>query len=160
MTIRSLAASSLLLLLAVGCGPDTSGRVKVYPIKGKITMNGGPLTGAIVTFSPLDGQPVATGRTNDQGEYQLTTYDPLDGAAAGNYKVMLYKRDPASVAAAGPPAHGVDAEGTPAGAHTGNGGAATASDSLIPDVYTKADSTTLQTSVKAGDNEDLNFDLQ
>ncbi|MEZ6122155.1 MAG: hypothetical protein R3C49_03135 [Planctomycetaceae bacterium] len=72
-------------------------------------MAGGPLAGASVTFSPKEGQPVATARTNAEGKYSLTTYDAGDGAAAGSYVVLVTKHT--AIAEAGPPSHDAFASG-------------------------------------------------
>ena len=79
-------------LLLAGCGGGaTEGRKPVYPTSGRITMSGSPVIGATVSFAPREGQPVAMGRTNDAGEYVLTTYDGGDGAAAGRFSVVVNK---------------------------------------------------------------------
>jgi hypothetical protein len=63
-----------------------------------------------VTFSPIDGQPVATAITDTQGEFKLTTYDSYDGAAEGNYEVLISKSAAPTSSGGGPPAH--DATGS------------------------------------------------
>lgn len=81
------------LTVSGGCGgPDTSGRLKVYKVTGTISIHGAPLSDATVTFSPMAGDGrTAYGRSDSSGSYTLTTYDPLDGAAEGNYAVLVSK---------------------------------------------------------------------
>jgi hypothetical protein len=144
-------------LLALGCGgASKAGRKPVYSVSGKITMSGGPLPGASVSFAPLDGQPVAVGRTNDQGEYTLTTYDAGDGAAAGRYAVVVSK--PTAVAAAsGEDEHSVDPYAEVAGSHSAQ--ARTDAGGGVPDLYTSSTSTPLKAEVTSGGENRFDFEL-
>jgi hypothetical protein len=82
----------MLLLIASGCGGGaTADRKPTSPVSGKITLAGGPVAGAYVTFAPKSGQPVATGQTDSAGEYRLTTYEAHDGAVAGDFVVLVIK---------------------------------------------------------------------
>ena len=93
---------ALLVLSMSGC--SGSGDEKpVYEVSGTVTFGGGPVAKATVMFSPLDGQPVATGITDNKGVYRLTTYDSFDGAAAGKYDVLISKV--AVAKGSGQPAH-------------------------------------------------------
>lgn len=67
--------------------PD-SGRGTV-PVEGVVTFEGKPLTNAKVVFNTPDGSGIATGQTDAQGKFQLSTYDPGDGAFPGNYVVTI-----------------------------------------------------------------------
>ncbi len=59
---------------------------------GTVTFDGKPVDGATVTFIPTEGkiQP-ATGRTDAQGKYSLTTFRSGDGAQPGAYQVTVTK---------------------------------------------------------------------
>jgi hypothetical protein len=95
--------SFTLLLALVGCG-GAEGQKPVYPVSGKVTMAGAPIAKATVIFQPLGkDQAVATAITDAQGVYKLTTYDSYDGAAAGQYEVMVTKT--AAPAASNAPVH-------------------------------------------------------
>lgn len=76
----------------IGCGPADE-RVPVYPVSGQINFNGKPLANALVVFHPqrpTDSRtPVAQGRTDDAGRFQLTSYETHDGAAAGDFAVTV-----------------------------------------------------------------------
>ena len=81
---------ALLVLCLCSCSAS-SDQKEVYEVTGKVTFGGGPVAKATVMFSPLDKQPVATGITDNDGVYRLTTYDSFDGAAAGKYDVLISK---------------------------------------------------------------------
>jgi len=146
-----LSALALCLLLS-GCGGAEEGigaRLPVYKVTGKVTLSGGPLVSANVAFAPLDGQPVAIGRTNDAGEYSLTTYDPGDGAALGKYKVVISKPLSAGGSAGASSAHSNDPGADFSVGHdvkAGNAGNA------IPEEYTKSDTTRISKTVEKKDN--------
>ena len=92
--IKSTFCLILLLCAVSGCGQSgAKGRVKVYKVTGKVTFLGSPLIGAMVSFSPQSDQPAAIGRTNDTGSFTLTTYAAGDGAAAGDFKVLIMMLD-------------------------------------------------------------------
>jgi hypothetical protein len=160
LRIAAIAPVIALLFLGGCFGGDSGGpgRQNVYKVTGKITMNGAPVANAIVTFSPRDKQPVAVGRTNDNGEYTLTTYDGGDGAAAGPYVVMVVKES--AVAAPAEMAHGVDAPGGPPAHAAAGGGTAGAPDasSMLPKKYA-GQTSPLQATVTADAENNFPFDL-
>jgi hypothetical protein len=85
-----------LVLLVVGCAKD-DGRIDVYPVTGKVLVNGAPAEGAQVVFYPVaeelrkPGMPIPEAVTDANGQFILRSYDPNDGApadadpAAGTY---------------------------------------------------------------------------
>jgi hypothetical protein len=75
----------VLVLAGGGCGG--SGTVKV---RGTVTLDGKPLRGAVVTFVPSGEKGrAASGATQADGSFQLTTFKPDDGALPGDYKVTV-----------------------------------------------------------------------
>jgi hypothetical protein len=79
------------LVFFVGCG-DKAGSVGTVPVTGLVTLDGQPVTGAAVSFSPTDkGGRAAVGTTDDSGRYTLTTMKSGDGAVPGSYTVMITK---------------------------------------------------------------------
>ena len=86
---------SMVLALAVlgamaGCGgPD---RPMTVPVSGIVRYAGQPVAGADVVFQPQQG-PMATGQTDEQGRFQLMTFQPGDGAVPGEYAVMISKKE-------------------------------------------------------------------
>ncbi len=86
------------LLLAAGC--DSSGVGKTYPVSGKVTLDGKPLTAAttIILFKPDaakgNSSPFEpTGTVDDQGNYTLVT-SGKKGAPPGAYKVVVTATEP------------------------------------------------------------------
>lgn len=162
LTMVTALAVGLQTLL-VGCsggGDGASARATVYKVKGKVTYMGNPLAGASVAFSPQGDQPAAVGRTNDAGEFSLMTYRPGDGAAAGDYKVMISITDSAEVAAEPAEAHGTVA-GKDYGAaysHAGKSGKSTSN--LLPAKYGDAANTPLTAKVESSGKNEFPFDLK
>lgn len=153
------------LLLVIGCSDGGVGggdRKSVYPVKGKITMNGAPVAGATVTFSPQSEQPVAYGRTNSSGEYALTTYDANDGAAEGEYVVLVSKSVSASSSeSSGQSMHdAMTAGASGGGAHGGGSGQAEESGSLLPEKYSSQADSGLKATVSSSGDNNFDFDLQ
>ncbi|MCA9127562.1 MAG: carboxypeptidase regulatory-like domain-containing protein [Planctomycetales bacterium] len=72
----------LTLSLLAGCGG-----VKLYPVAGTVTMDGKPMEGLLVAFAG-DGGITATGTTDTNGAYQLTSIKGR-GLPAGNYRVSI-----------------------------------------------------------------------
>lgn len=91
-----------LKVLGLGCAVLLSGcgskqpppPAKVYPVSGKVTYKGEPLVGADLTFFNEESNRSAFGRTNDRGEYKLTTFSPNDGAVPGKHLVTIVKIEP------------------------------------------------------------------
>ena len=88
-TLVALAGAGALLLSA--CGAKDDGRLKSYPVRGKVTVDGQPGKGVYVFLNPAT-QPTTHGIfpnaiTNEQGEYWVSTYDAEDGAPLGEYTV-------------------------------------------------------------------------
>ena len=83
-----VAASGVLLS---GCGGPKMARVK-----GRVLYNDRPVREAAVTFNPMPqsekdlepGKP-ATGFTDADGYYELSTYRPYDGALVGKHRVTV-----------------------------------------------------------------------
>jgi hypothetical protein len=82
-------------LLATGCSRGGN-RPIVHPVKGRVMLEGQPLEGVGVSFSPVvKGQGVtAFGKTLADGSFAITSTlggTPGAGAVAGEYAVMLQK---------------------------------------------------------------------
>jgi hypothetical protein len=89
----NLVAVALAAVLAAGCA-DRLPRQKTYPVTGQVLIDGAPAAGVTLVFHPVDKskfkwdeRPQA--RTDDKGNFTLTTYETNDGAPAGEYKVGL-----------------------------------------------------------------------
>lgn len=79
-------------LFIVGCSKQ-DGKLPVYPVTGTVTYQNNPVEGATVIFSiPGNKQAkAATGLTDSQGRFTLSTYSNGDGAAAGEHQVTVTK---------------------------------------------------------------------
>ena len=76
----AIAAASL----ACGCSRQTP----VYPVSGRVTIDGKPLVDAQISFRPAQG-PEAFGVLDSEGRYRLSTRAAGDGAVAGTHTVTL-----------------------------------------------------------------------
>ena len=92
---RSLCLVMLILLggtlVVTGCGGG--GTVPTVPVSGTVTYQGQPVVGAQVAFVAEGAPRAATGRTDEQGSYQLTTFRENDGAVVGNHTVTISMPD-------------------------------------------------------------------
>lgn len=86
----------LIGLLISGCSEEVpEGRLPVYPASGKVTVGGQPAAGVLVVLRPGKGTPTEkegafpSATTNEDGAFQLTTYEQNDGAPAGDYAVTI-----------------------------------------------------------------------
>lgn len=86
-------AALLCVMIACGCGSGGSPPAKVYPVEGTLKFKGKPIAGADITFFNKEANRSAFGRTNDKGEYQLTTFSSNDGAVEGKNIVTISKFD-------------------------------------------------------------------
>lgn len=163
-------AALLLPYLLVGCtdpAAGNAGRVKVFKVSGKITLSGSPVANAMVSFSPKAKQPVAVGQTGTDGTYTLTTYEAGDGAAEGDYTVLVTKEIAAAGASSQPTGHDAksatsfDSSAGHSAQSSGDAGGAAMGSSGLPAKYSSPTSSSLTATVKAdGKNEKVDFDLQ
>jgi len=142
MRLRWLYWGTLAVLLGVaglGCG----GSKNTVKVDGTLSWdNGEPISGATVTFVPVDKDgKQATGLTGKNGEFELTTVNSGDGAVPGEYNITVTKLSEVKVAAGGggPPA-GSDPMKAMKEQWEKKGGGTTAPSapkSLLPEVYSK-----------------------
>jgi hypothetical protein len=89
---RSLQAI-LVALLVLLCSSCSSGRKPVYPVHGQVSFEDQPIPGALVVFHPQGTDAGTTeksfAKTGLDGTFTLGTYEPADGAPAGNYLVTV-----------------------------------------------------------------------
>jgi hypothetical protein len=80
------------LLALSGCGPKDDPLHRT--VTGTVTLNGKPLSGAMLRFIPVEGTEGTGGqaRTGPDGTYRLLDGRGNPGAAPGNYKVTVSKR--------------------------------------------------------------------
>ncbi len=81
-------------LLCLGCGEKKPEEPKLFPVKGKVTLDNVAIAGASVAFLPTEpgqGTRASGGRTNEAGIYELETNGKA-GIPAGKFKVVITKR--------------------------------------------------------------------
>jgi hypothetical protein len=97
LAFRVAVAAALVTLASCG---DSRANHKVYPVKGKILVNNQPAAECLIVLNRTFEQenPVTPqGRTNENGEFQITTYFANDGAPEGEYVVTFEWRDRSGV---------------------------------------------------------------
>ncbi len=88
----ALAALAFGLAAVVcGCGDD---RARVHPVSGRVLVEGEPAGGAVVIFYPqtedLERKKFRpNAETDEEGNFQVTTYVQGDGAPPGDYLVSV-----------------------------------------------------------------------
>ena len=77
-------------LFCLGCGGTSSSAVMAtYPVKGRVTYKGKPLTKGSIQFEPTDSGRGASGEIKPDGTFVLTTYKEGDGAVPGMHRVSV-----------------------------------------------------------------------
>ncbi len=74
-------------ITAIGCGGENDAPETVS-VTGIVTYQGNPMPNLSVGFIPDKGM-LASGITDAEGRFDLTTSDPGDGAIVGAYKVSI-----------------------------------------------------------------------
>lgn len=84
------ASLGMLLICAVlsGCGGTPSDQPELGLVEGVVTLDGEPLSGAMVEFHPASGR-TSTGLTNEAGEYELEYTENTPGAMVGSHTVHI-----------------------------------------------------------------------
>ncbi len=146
--VASFRCVFLGVLLLNGC--SRSDAPSMAKAKGTLTYQGKPLADATLLFVPEKGPP-AFAKSDASGNFQLTTKSPGDGGAVGTHKVTVSK--------VGPP-KGMTAEQfeklkTSAGAGT----QVPQGTSIVPDKYTRTESTPLTATVEAGKANEISLKL-
>jgi hypothetical protein len=131
----------LLLLSLTGCGSK-----KPVKVEGLVKVDGQPASGVLIQFISQDkGGRDASGATDENGVFKLTTFNTNDGAMPGSYKVILSKYKEGGDAVTKVIANNQESmrnairEGMVNQARKTN-----APKSELPEIYTKADTTTLK----------------
>jgi len=86
--MMALVFAGLPFLLA-GCGGEE--RPDLVPVSGVVTYQGKPVVGAEVVFHNDDAPRAASGVTDAQGKFRLTSYEDFDGAVPGECIVTVAK---------------------------------------------------------------------
>jgi hypothetical protein len=149
----------LALLAAIGC--SKGGKLEgLVPVSGTITSKGSPVEGAAVTFSPAQQSGpaqmrAASGMTDKDGKFVLTTLKSQDGAFPGDYRVAVTKIETKILMtseefyAKGKDVYGKDGRPKPV--------KMSESKSLLPEKYGDPVKSGLMATVKQGDKNSFNF---
>ena len=143
-----------LVAFCFGCGkPPAANRPAVYKVSGTVTHKGTAVEGASVRFVKTDGKSGASGITDSQGKFTLTTHEAGDGAQTGDYLVGISKVDLGKVDVG----HGSpgDKDYRPP-----SGNAPPPPKNLLPAQYAEPTPTGLKATVKAEGPNDFAFDLK
>ena len=73
-------------LIGLGCGSQGSDQPDLGDVQGTVTLDGEPLVGVIVVFTPEKGRQ-STGLTDVNGKYELHYMHHSKGAKLGNHTV-------------------------------------------------------------------------
>jgi hypothetical protein len=156
------------LALAPGCSGQ-SGTIQFAPADGTVTYQGKPLSGATVTLAPDKG-PLAMTVTDENGKFAFAN-GSQPGVAVGSVKVGIIAMpprqiSPADVAAVSKPAQTEEE----AAAYLQKAGEmqkkmaenpeAERPKSLIPEKYTRVDTSGLSFTIKANNDNHLTIELK
>ena len=144
-TIRSLALALCLFVFCGGCGGSDG--PELATVTGKVTYANAPLANAKVVFAPTEGQWVASGTTDEAGNYHLETAPFGDGAIVGKHRVTIVARAPNMLPPEGTPGRGLP------------GGMVVLGEPLIPKKYFSAETSGLTAEVKSGGGNEFDFSL-
>ena len=88
-TVRLSALAVFLAPILFGCGG--SDRPDLVDVSGVVTLNGQAVQGAEVVFQNEQSPRAATGVTDADGRFVLTTFEDNDGAVPGEHVVTIGK---------------------------------------------------------------------
>ena len=94
LAIWGLARLTALLILPISAGCGKPQGEPVYPVSGSVFFKGQPAAGVRVIFHPTGQTPGGnvvrpSAETLEDGSFRLTSVEPGDGAAKGQYNVSL-----------------------------------------------------------------------
>lgn len=94
---RSTWSIGLLGFVIAGCSAGVD-RPETAPVSGTVVYKGQPVEGATVSFM-ADGAPrAASGVTDADGKFQLSTFELNDGALIGEHVVTISKQEAGATA--------------------------------------------------------------
>ncbi|MFO0969238.1 MAG: carboxypeptidase-like regulatory domain-containing protein [Gemmataceae bacterium] len=138
-----LWAFVLCVALSVLAGCGSSSGPKLIAAAGKVTYKDKALSGATVSFFPVEGAEGTggSGTTDAEGNYKIAYARGGEGLPAGKYKVTISKRLMPDGSAPPPDVAPMDSPAK----------------ETLPPIYSELDRTTLKAEVKEGATH--NFDL-
>jgi hypothetical protein len=98
MGLKLLGTLTLASVCLIGCGQRELHKNDVYSVQGTLLLHGEPAAFVIVHLEPTASNKgvACEGTTREDGTFELRTYsnEDNDGAAPGEYKVILEEYDP------------------------------------------------------------------
>ncbi len=88
--LRLALLFSVALPLLGGC---SDGLPKRVPVKGRVTIDGEPLTHGYIRFFPSEGR-MSGGSFDEEGYFSLSCFEPGDGALVGEHKIAILAQEP------------------------------------------------------------------
>jgi len=130
-----IALGLLVFPPVLGCGRgEARERLPVHPVSGRIEFGGKEVGGALVVFHPVAGSDPrvlpARGTVASDGSFAVTTYESNDGAVVGEFVVTVVR--------------------TPLVERDGD---QIAGPNVLPDKYSRVETTDLQVRVQEGPNQ-------
>lgn len=149
---RSLIWMTIPLVFLGGCGPK---HPTVEPVSGKVTFKGEAVEGATVTFfAEGSGGHPAVGTTGADGTFNLTSYEPNDGAPAGKHTVTVAKIESSGPSI--PAGESMEA----AAARSAKGDTSNQEKMLLPAHYASASTSKLSFTVNKGEKNHFDIELK
>ena len=139
-------AVPLLLVFLTGCG-----NANTTAVEGQVLLDGKPFAGASIQFVAQGKGHDATGETDKEGHFIMSTFEPKDGMLPGSYKVVI--SPPRGVADTTNYGSAADAMSAAAKQPTKTGSA-----NNFPEKFTRPDLTPLTQEVPV--QGELKFDLK
>ena len=88
-----LAPVGLCVAVAIGCSDSGPKLPPTVPIHAQVTIEGKPLSKALIAFSPVDPGPSSNGRVENGEVVDLWTNGQKEGVIVGEHKVTIYDDD-------------------------------------------------------------------
>jgi len=169
MRIYTLTVMAL-LAIAMASGCNQSNLPATETVSGKVTYKGDPVENATVVFSRgarnIANGEIALGKTDDQGNYTLTTHlsgqSDVAGAIAGTYRVTVSKKVPPPGMTQAQYDAKVDAvnQASQAGSVQPAGLELPTLVEMLPRKYSSSSDTQLTADVKPDEKNEISFDLK
>jgi hypothetical protein len=145
--------------LFLGCGRG-SAHPELVPVTGTVMYNDAPVAGAEVSFFAAGAPRAASDITDAEGKFSLSMFEPGDGTMAGENIITVSKMEGGPTAAvsatpsSGPPDPAALAAMSQKRMNSG-GGVAVASGpkSLVPEKYSKRETTPLKEVISPTNNK-------
>ncbi|QDT29279.1 hypothetical protein Enr10x_46300 [Gimesia panareensis] len=86
---RLAGAVLLALFISAGCGGKSEDLPETVAVSGVVTYKGNPVPEATIMLYPVQGRKPASGRSDAEGKFTLTTFNKDDGALPGEHQVTV-----------------------------------------------------------------------